>query len=157
VDAEAARVAGDAAGAIDAYERAIDAARENDFPHHAAIASELAARFHLSPGRVRLARVAMGDAALGFQRWGAVAQAQRLRPLHPQLLPALAVPERIDVTRSSSSSSSVRLGGATLGMSTTSGGVLDMTSLMKAATAIAGEIVKERLHRLLIGIMVENA
>ncbi len=154
VDAEAARVAGDVAAASDAYERAMETARDNEFPHHEALAAELAARFHLARGRTRLARFTMADAVHGYARWGAVAKVQRLRRLFPQLMPAVSPPDHVDVT---TSTSSPRRAGATVSGSTTSGGALDLTSLMKAAGAIAGEIVKERLHRLLIQIMVENA
>jgi predicted ATPase/signal transduction histidine kinase/tRNA A-37 threonylcarbamoyl transferase component Bud32 len=152
VDAEAARVAGDDAAASEAYERALDAAREHDFPHHEALAGELSARFHLAQGRARFARFTMSEAVLGYARWGAVAKVQRLRRLFPQLMPA-AGSDRVDVN----TSTSTRRRGAASGAATTSGGELDLTSLMKASTAIAGEIVKARLHRLLIQIMVENA
>lgn len=56
VDAELARISGRADAAITLYEQAITAARRNGFPHHAELASELCARFHLGRERPRRSR-----------------------------------------------------------------------------------------------------
>jgi predicted ATPase/tRNA A-37 threonylcarbamoyl transferase component Bud32 len=53
VDAERARIQGDEIRAMNLYGEAIELARQNEFFHHEAIGSELAAKFHLGKGRRR--------------------------------------------------------------------------------------------------------
>jgi signal transduction histidine kinase len=150
VDAEAARLGGDAAAAIDAYERAIEAARENNFPHHEAIASELCGRFHLGRGRKKIARFYMTEALLGYERWGVTVKVQRLRKLYPELLPQSGFAADESISRHTTSS-------LTTFITTEGTGGLDLSSFMKASGAITSEIVMDRLLGRLIEIMVENA
>ncbi len=153
VDAEVSRLNGNELQALDAYERAIDAARENDFPHQEALANELCARFHLECGRHKLARFYMREAIEGYRRWGASSKVQELFRRYPELTwqrglttEPLEVPLR-----------SAKPPGYHTPSSTRDAGALDLTSLMKASAAIASEIVMERLLSLLVQIMVENA
>ncbi|WP_437995707.1 AAA family ATPase [Sorangium sp. So ce185] len=146
VRAEAARASGEGLdAALPLYDEAIEAARQNGFAHHAALASELCARLLLERGRPKLARVYMTDAYYGYLQWGATAKAARLAQRHAHLLlpgepAARFVPS---ATVSSSSSSTGGLG-------------FDALSVLRAAQAISGEIVLDRLLARLVEILVEN-
>ena len=56
VDAERHRVRGRTIAAMDAYDRAIAAARANGYTNDEALALERAARMHAAAGRTRAAR-----------------------------------------------------------------------------------------------------
>ncbi|WP_437816961.1 protein kinase domain-containing protein [Sorangium sp. So ce1078] len=146
VRAEAARASGEGLdAALPLYDEAIEAARQCGFAHHAALASELCARLLLERGRAKVARVYMTDAYYGYLQWGATAKAAQLAERHAHLLlpgepAARFVPS---ATVSSSSSSTGGLG-------------FDALSVLRAAQAISGEIVLDRLLERLVEILVEN-
>ncbi|XXY48996.1 AAA family ATPase [Sorangium sp. So ce269] len=146
VCAEAARASGEGLdAALPLYDEAIEASRQNGFAHHAALASELCARFLLGRGRSKLARVYMTDAYYGYLQWGATAKAAQLAERHAHLLlqgdaSARFVPS---ATVSSSSSSTGGLG-------------FDALSVLRAARAISGELVLDRLLERLVEILVES-
>ncbi|XXX80375.1 AAA family ATPase [Sorangium sp. So ce134] len=144
--AEAARASGEGLdAALPLYDEAIEAARQSGFAHHAALGSELCARLLLERGRPKLARVYMTDAYYGYLQWGATAKAARIAQRHAHLLlpgesAARFVPS---ATVSSSSSSTGGLG-------------FDALSVLRAAQAISGEIVLDRLLERLVEILVES-
>ncbi|WP_437759787.1 protein kinase domain-containing protein [Sorangium sp. So ce1389] len=146
VCAEAARASGEGLdAALPLYDEAIEASRQNGFAHHAALASELCARFLLARGRSMLARVYMTDAYYGYLQWGATAKAAQLAERHAHLLlqgdaSARFVPS---ATVSSSSSSTGGLG-------------FDALSVLRAARAISGELLLDRLLERLVEILVES-
>ena len=133
--AEVARVAGDEVRAMSLYDQAIEAATAHDFPHHQALANELAGRFHLARGRRKIARAYLIDARHGYLRWGAAAKVAAMDARYVDVLPR-------DAQR------------ATEG---TSGAALDLMAVMKASRAISGEIVLGELLRKLMSTVVENA
>jgi predicted ATPase/signal transduction histidine kinase/tRNA A-37 threonylcarbamoyl transferase component Bud32 len=133
--AEVARVAGDEVRAMALYDQAIEAATAHDFPHHQALANELAGRFHLAHGRRKIARAYLVDARYGYLRWGAAAKVAAMDAKYGDILPR-------DDRR------------ATEG---TSGAALDLLAVMKASQAISGEIVLGELVRKLMSTVVENA
>ena len=133
--AEVARVAGDEMRAMALYDQAIEAATAHDFPHHQALANELAGRFHLASGRRKIARAYLVDARYGYLRWGAAAKVTAMDARYADVLP------RGDQR-------------ATEG---TSGAALDLMAVMKASQAISGEIVLGELLRKLMRTVVENA
>jgi len=86
IAAETARLEGNKEQAMSLYDRAICSARENGYRQNEALANELAARFYLSQGRDKIARVYLTDAYHGYNQWGASAKAQDLKQQYPQLL-----------------------------------------------------------------------
>jgi predicted ATPase/signal transduction histidine kinase len=144
ISAEQARIAGAEAEAMNLYDQAIKVAHENEFFHHEALANELCARFHLSKGRVKIARVYMADAAYGYARWGAAAKVAQLREKYADLLPR-------DAGES-------RAAGRTQ-TATITGPVeaLDLATVMKAAQAVSGEIELDKLLERLMQTAMENA
>jgi predicted ATPase/class 3 adenylate cyclase len=137
VAAELARVSGETARARELFDRAIEGATRNEYPHEAALAAELAARFYAQLGSSSLASFHLRRAHEGYLRWGAVAKADALERAHPELA----------------------RGGAAPSASTTAVGTsaIDLASVVKAAAAISGEIVLDRLAASILSILVENA
>ncbi len=150
LDAEIQSLRGDVGAALEAYDRAIALARENGFIHEEALANERAARYFLDQGRSKIARAYAADARRAYERWGATEKARRLAEQFG------APPSESDSLRSTGAHSTLKIIGATEKATTGSGG-FDFASVMKAARALAGEIVQERLLDTLLRIALENA
>jgi len=144
LEAERARVTGDPTGAIELYDRAIAAARSNEYPHEEGIASELAGRFYESVGKPRFALDYLLDARHAYVRWGASAKVAELDAAHPEVAKRVA-DEGFDTDWQGTTPT-----GRT-------GQILDVTTVTKASRAISGEIVLEKLVDTLMRIVVENA
>ncbi len=144
--AELLRTQGKTAQATEAFENAIAAARRNGVLHDEAFAALRAARHHHALGQRRIERTFLHDARYAMLRWGAVAHVAALEAAHPELQ-MQSDPLMVGV-------STVTMPGDT---TTSGGGALDLTSVMKAAQAISSEIVLERLLRLLLAVLIENA
>jgi predicted ATPase/signal transduction histidine kinase/tRNA A-37 threonylcarbamoyl transferase component Bud32 len=148
MQAEMARISGKAIEAVDLYDRAIESARENDFIQNEALANELAAKFWLSKGKQKLAKVYISEAHYGYQRWGAKRKVEDLEEKYPELLTRLTtVSCLID---SSTTTTSISSGSR-------SSEALDLATVMKASQAISGEIVLDKLLGSLMKILIENA
>lgn len=142
VDAELARISGRADTAITLYEQAITAARRNGFPHHAALASELCARFHLERGRQELAGFYLREALHGYKRWGAQAKVQLLQQRHAALL---AADREFADARAAAPDHPV------------SAKLLDMNTVLHTAQTLASELDLERVLQQLMGIVLRDA
>ncbi|MCY1058969.1 ATP-binding sensor histidine kinase [Nannocystis sp. SCPEA4] len=150
IDAEIARLRGQDLVALDEYDRAIEWARRSQFIHHEAIANELCGRFHQHRGRSQIARVYLGQARYGYERWGALAKVRALDVKYPHLA---ARAETVGSTITASSNRAL----ITSSLSTTGNQGLDLTSVIKAAQALTAEIAVEPLLEKIIQIMIENA
>jgi predicted ATPase/class 3 adenylate cyclase len=138
VEAELARAVGDLDGARAAYERAVLAARSSGFVNEEALAFQRAAAFYASVGNPVLASAFSRESIAAWTGWGASAVAEHLGDSAPL------------GARESTLTNSRRTTSST-------GGQLDLASLFKAAGAITGEIVLEKLLTRLVEIVVENA
>ena len=69
VEAELLGVLGQTAEAMELYDRAITGAKANEYVNEEALACELAAKFYLSLGREKIARLYMIDAYYCYVRW----------------------------------------------------------------------------------------
>src|SRR5262249_23506487 len=134
VEAERARILNEQDRARDCYEKAIDLAQRHGYLNEEALAYELAARFHLANGQIRLASYYMRDAHYAYQRWGAVAKVKYLEKHYPQLLLQSRTISGRTITTSSS----------TIVENQTST-ILDVSAILKAAQAISSEIVLDAL------------
>lgn len=150
LDAEIARLRHQDLVALDEYDRAIEWARRSQFVHHEAIANELCGRFHLLRGRSQIARVYLGQARYGYERWGALAKVRALDVKFPYLA---ARADALPATITASSNRAL----ITSSLSTTGNQGLDLTSVIKAAQALTAEIAVGPLLEKIIQIMVENA
>ncbi len=134
VEAEKARVL-EKLEAIEYYEKAIQGAKENEFPQEEALAYELASQFYFERGMELGARTYMIEAHNRYQQWGASAKVKDIEERYPQLL-------QTQVVAKEKSSDQV---------------ILDLNTVIKASQAIAGEIVLDRLLAQMMQIVIENA
>jgi len=144
VEAEKHRVLGNKAEAIEMYDRAISGAKENKFLHEEALANELAAKFYWEWGKEKLAQTYMIEAYYCYVQWGATAKVTDLETRYPQLL--APIQPGIKTTKTTASVTT-----------TGSGSNLDITTVMKATSAISGEIMLDKLMSSLMKILMESA
>jgi predicted ATPase/serine/threonine protein kinase/GAF domain-containing protein len=138
IDAELARLQGDNFTAIERYDDAIKAARENGYVAAEAFANELAGRFYRARGRMTPARAYLLEACSAWARWGATAHLKQLEEELPDL-----VGRQAPTTTASSLE--------------TTGVDLDLSTLSKATLAITSEIRSERLVERVLTVSVQNA
>ena len=146
VEAERARVEGALDTAREAYDRAIDAAREQGYVNEEALANELAGKFYLACGRDRVATHYLRDAHYAYLRWGASAKVKDLERHYPQLLEHAPAIQSGSGSSRSATDSGEQLSSA-----------LDFASVVSASQAISGEIVFEKLLNTLMKTLIENA
>jgi predicted ATPase/GAF domain-containing protein/tRNA A-37 threonylcarbamoyl transferase component Bud32 len=146
IEAERARLWGKELEAMDLYDEAIASARKYEYRQNEALANELAAKFWLERGKEKIAKIYMQEAHYGYQLWGAKRKVEDLEEKYPQLLWEGDQTKTVLQTTSTTS------------LTTTSkGGLLDLTSVIKASLALAAEIVLEKLLAKLMKILIENA
>ena len=144
VEAEKQRVLGNKAEAIEMYDRAISGAKENKFLNEEALANELAAKFYWEWSKEKLAQTYMIEAYYCYVQWGATAKVTDLETRYPQLL--APIQPGIKTTKTTASVTT-----------TGSGSNLDITTVMKATSAISGEIMLDKLMSSLMKILMESA
>ncbi len=148
IAAEMARILGQELEAIDLYDRAISAAKEQDFIQNEALGNELAAKFWLAKGKQDFAQIYMRKARQLYQLWGAKQKVEDLQERYPQLLEKTQAGSRLKES-------------ITLTINTTTGGsageALDLATVIKASQAIAGEILLDKLLSKLMQLAIENA
>lgn len=145
IEAEMARLQGRNEAAMELYEQAIKDLRENGFPHHEAMANELAARFYLGRGFERIARTYLQEARYGYLKWGATAKVRALEEQYAALLPKKSAPSELEATTT------------TVINPKNETATLDLATVMKANQAIASEIELGKLLEKLLEISMENA
>ncbi|WP_437327213.1 protein kinase domain-containing protein [Sorangium sp. So ce381] len=157
VAGEVARLSGRTRDAMMLYEKAVEAAKANQFVRDEAIASEIAAKLYQSEGLLRGARAFMTDAYHAYLLWGATAKVESLARAAPHLVPpdgGLLGPRSV----TSSSSSSSRSGRAqTTSTTRLSTSILDVEAVIRAAQALAGEVVLESVVSRLMEIVIKNS
>ncbi|MDY7228105.1 trifunctional serine/threonine-protein kinase/ATP-binding protein/sensor histidine kinase [Hyalangium rubrum] len=146
VEAERARVRGDLPAAARLYEEAAAGAKKQGYLNEEALCHELAGEFFRAIGRDRLANDSFLEAATAYRRWGAEAKVADLEQRYPEAFERQrALAEARKPLSSSSSSSGTR------------GDELDLATVLKAANAISGEILLDRLLERLMRSVLENA
>lgn len=148
VEAELARVQGRLCVAIEYYEQAIHAAQDAQVLLLEALAYELAAKYYLARHLVDFAQTYLIKSYQRYQLWGAEAKLRHLEKRYPQWLP----PQR---------ASTVPLTPMTLSPQTerivSPSSWLDLTSFLKAAQVLSGEIRLESLLTKMMLTVIENA
>lgn len=145
VEAEKKRILRQHIEAADEYDRAIDLAKEHEYLNEEALANELAAKFYLARGKIKIARTYFLDAHYCYLKWGAIAKINDLNQRYPEVFNTLSRQKPTNKTSSHTTTSS------------TVTEALDLASLMKASQALSGEIVLDKLLVKLITILIENA
>jgi GAF domain-containing protein len=120
------------------YEQAIRSAGGHGFVQNEALAYEVAARFYLARGVDTVAHACLREARHYYLRWGAFGKVRQLEQLHPHLRDAPVTSSPI----------------ATIGAPVER---LDVGTVLKAAQAVSGEIVLDKLIETLLRIAVEHA
>jgi histidine kinase len=147
VKAEKARVLGKILKAIDLYEKAIKLASDNNYIQDQALANELTAKFFISIGNKKIAKVYMEEALYCYTLWGASAKINQLKKLYPKILDFYKI-----------NGSCIENVAVTLEKKTTaSSALLDTATIIKATHAISGEIILEELLKKLVYILLENS
>jgi len=148
VEAEKARLQGQILEAMEYYDRAIAAAKEQGYIQEEALASELAAEFYFSIGRDKFARIYLTQAYYGYIRWGAKTKVKDLESRYPLVFSEMLRRESIGIEINRTTTTS------TTGSSSA---VLDLFTVNKASLALAEEIVLDKLLDKLLKIVMENA
>jgi predicted ATPase/signal transduction histidine kinase len=136
VAAELARLRGRHLEAMQLYEEAIAAARENGFVQDEAMSLELAAAFHRQRRFAAMADGYLREARACYLRWQAYGKVAQLERLHPQLI------ERRPLSPT-----------ATFALRSEQ---LDLLSVVKGSQTISGEIETEKLVGTLLEVVLEQ-
>ena len=162
VEAERHRVLGEKIEAIEMYDKAIALAQENEYINEEALANELAAKFYLEWGKEKIAKPYLIDAYYAYARWGAKAKIDHLEKRYPQLLAPILQQERTrqnpseTIHTSTHSESSISNNRTIIG-STSSWGLVDLPTVIKASQALSSEIKLDQLLTTLMQVVVKNA
>ncbi|MUG97476.1 AAA family ATPase [Scytonema sp. UIC 10036] len=158
VEAEKARVLGQYEKAVDYYERSMQGANKQGYLQEEALANELAADFHLSLGREKIAKTYITDAYYGYIHWGAVAKAKDLEEKYPQLIVGRRETAYREILLSIGKPETNYLE-LTQTNSTLAGGsqILDLMTVMKASQVLSEEMVLSHLLAKMMKIVIENA
>ena len=147
IDAERLRVLGKFNDARLVYDKAIEGASMNDYIHEEALSYELAGKFYLEQKAQDLAEFYLKAAYNAYREWGANAKLRNLEQTYPKYVSGV----------NRSSRNVTQAGDVDTSSSMISGSMLDITTLLKAATSISGEIVLPKLLNMLMQIVIENA
>ncbi|MGD1919429.1 MAG: AAA family ATPase, partial [Pleurocapsa sp.] len=131
IQAEIYRIEGQDLMAMELYDRAIASAGEHEFIQNEALGNELAAKFWTSRHKPDFARLYLKKAHYGYQLWGAKRKVDNLEANYPHLFSEIITTITTD-TRTFHK--------VTHNTSTSSSGALDLTSVIQASQALAGEI-----------------
>ncbi|WP_293132705.1 AAA family ATPase [Microcoleus sp. bin38.metabat.b11b12b14.051] len=155
VEAERHGVLGERLEAVEMYDRAIALAQQNEYINDEALAHELAAKFYLSWGKEKIARIYLTDAYYAYARWGAKAKVEDLEKCYPQLLaPIINSKTSLQTGRILSPTTDITL---SMTSSFEMSGFLDLATVIKASQALSGEIELDKLLSTLMQTAIENA
>lgn len=149
VEAEIAQLEGRVFDANQCYESAIEKAREYKFLPIEALAFELAAKFWLAQNNLRFTQLYMTDAYYCYLRWEAVAKTKQLEEKYTAFIATQSL------STSSLSGNSTIIESISSSTSNISN-ILDITTIMKASQALAGEIQLDKLLATLMEILLKN-
>lgn len=136
VEAEVARLGGNALAAMQLYEASADAALSANFLHEYALANELAAAHDRSFSLASSARGRLRAAKNGYRRWGALAKVAQLDAAHPFLAVENANPNSVAASGQPA---------------------LDVAVAMEVARSLSEEIQLDKLIEKLMRSMVIHA
>jgi PAS domain S-box-containing protein len=157
VTAEYQRVLGNKSEAIEHYDLAITTAQEHDWIQDQALANELAAKFYLGWGKIKIAEVYMVEAYHCYARWGAKAKTNDLEQRYPQLLGSILQIESPSDLNLLSTLAIVNHSTKTSGSSGSKVNNLDLIAVLQSAQALASIIDLEELIQKLCRIILKNS
>ena len=143
LQAEKARLNKQYNKARDLYDLSIDAANQQNYIQEAALASELAGKFHIERGNNTLSGFYIRNAYQLYRLWGAFAKLALLAKAYPNELKEV-LDEKDFIQDKLGLSKEIKLSS------------LDLKSIFKVSTALSGEVVFENMLGQLMHIMSEN-
>lgn len=151
IAAELARITDDPLGAMNHYDRALEAAREHRFLHIECLINERIAAFWTERRKLKIARIYLTDAFHGYRLWGATGKEAQLLAAHSDL----------QSTGAAHGAAPVGIGHlATTSPSRDSSGAnhnFDIQTVLGATQVLAREIILERLIEVLLRMVIESA
>jgi class 3 adenylate cyclase len=144
VDAALARLRGRHVEAAQGYEQAIQLARKHGAMQDEAMAHELAGEFQLSRGQETAGRAHLMEARSIYRDWGALAWVDHLERRHPAIFGDIRFVSDSDGARTSMDSSESK-------------GIIDVSTITRAARAISGSIVSSDVIDELMKATMVNA
>ena len=147
LEAELLRVNGHFNDARPIYDKAIAGASNNDYIHEEALAYELTGRFYLQQKSDDLATFYLRASYNAYREWGGEAKLRQMEQLYPKYVSGV----------NRGQESMLESGTVNETTSMVHGSVLDITTVLKAANSISGEVVLSNLLTVLMGIVIENA
>jgi len=155
VEAEKCRVLGQKTEAIELYDSAISGAKENEYIQEEALANELAAKFYFDWGKEKVAAGYMQEAYYCYARWGATAKVEDLEKRYRALLKPILERQALQLAPGITIAS---LTSGTISKTTTgTGQILDLATLMKAASTLSEDIELKGAIANLMQVARENA
>ena len=148
MEAERLRVLGRITEARLLYDKAISGASKSEFTNEVALTYELAGRCYLDLKSEDLAEYYLKASYNAYREWGAVAKLRHMERLYPQYVSSVG------------RTATGNLGQTTTIETSTSqvyGSMLDLSTVLKAAATISGNIMLPKLLRTLMSIIIENA
>ncbi|GGA26215.1 AAA family ATPase [Okeania sp. KiyG1] len=155
VEAETYQVLGNKTEAMELYDRAIAGAKENEYIQEEALANELAAKFYLDWGKEKIACTYMQEAYYCYAQWGAKAKTDDLEKRYPQLL--YPILQRQQFRGNANDTIANLTKGKVPNTSTSTGELLDLASIMKAARSLSQEIDLKGAIANFMQVIQENA
>ncbi|MCP4129804.1 MAG: AAA family ATPase [bacterium] len=152
LSAELAQLKGKTKEAAKLYDEAIKVANKNSFIQEEAVANECAAKFYIDQDDDEKASKYMTEAYYCFRSWGAAPKLRYLEDTYEQLI-------KMEVRQPSLNSDATTVTSVTTSgaVTTTKSEFLDLSTIVKASQAIAGEIVLSKLLEKMIRLAIENA
>ena len=142
VEAEYYKIENNKAKARSCYDLAIKTAVESRMTQDEAVSWERTGLFYQDEGHEPVAEFYLKNASKAYQRWGADAKVRHMR-MHYEELKKLAAQKNSETSYKDTGST---------------GHVdIDMSTIIKASTALSGEIVLANLLRKLMHVLIENA
>ncbi|BAZ42391.1 two-component hybrid sensor and regulator [Calothrix sp. NIES-4101] len=163
LSAEMAVISGKALEAADLYDRAIAAAKINEYTQEEALANELAAKFYLNWGKPRIAQEYMIEAYYGYARWGAKTKVADLETRYPNLLRPILQSAEVSVgtwntlMTISPLTTSIHSSTHKSSNNTTINQALDFAAILKASQALSSTIELDQLLHQLTQIIMQNS
>lgn len=154
VEAEKFRVLGQIQQAMDLYDLAIQGAGSNGYIQEVALANELAAKFYMSLGKKKIAKVYMSEAHYYYTQWGANAKVNDLEKRYSDLITITYSQELVNIN---STINTISAKTQTANSTSSHSDLLDFATVIKASEAIQSEINLENLPCTLLHIILENA
>lgn len=143
VEAEKARVLKEHSAAEKHYRQAIEYCRKHGFIQEEALATECAAKYYLAIGQSRIASIYFSEAYRCYYRWGATAKLRWLKEKYTRLIRS-----RDTVNRASDNTTTTIF---------SSSAAIDVSTIKKVHSAIAGELYLENVLKKIMRVTFENA